>query len=107
MRLAELRACSAALQSAWGPHWTPRLVKSRRLDGMPFAIELAAARVPLLSPDALLRRLERPFPLLGTSRYSWLSSSGGIRLLHQKAVDSLEKSDQASPQAGPRSAPPT
>jgi predicted ATPase/class 3 adenylate cyclase len=37
-----------------------------RLDGLPLAIELAAARTPLLPPRALLRRLDRRLELLNS-----------------------------------------
>jgi predicted ATPase/transcriptional regulator with XRE-family HTH domain len=45
------------------------LAISRQLDGLPLALELAAARIPVLPPAALLARLQQHMPVL----------SGGLR----------------------------
>src|SRR4029079_15096408 len=40
----------------------------RRLDGIPLAIEMAAARVPLLGIEALARKLDERFRILASGR---------------------------------------
>ena len=47
------------------PHNAPHIARlCRALDGMPLAIELAAARASILSPEEIVSRLDRRFSLL-------------------------------------------
>lgn len=59
------RARAVGADLALDKHTAPVLGEiCRRLEGLPLAIELAAARLTLLPPPALLARLERQLPLL-------------------------------------------
>lgn len=64
------RARAADPRFDWSEHNAQDVVEiCRRLDGMPLAIELAAARVPLLGVQGLHARLDRMFDVLtGASR---------------------------------------
>jgi predicted ATPase len=72
-RLAAVAAVAFFLACARDAHPDFRLTDAnaaavaeicRRLDGLPLALQLAAARLTVLSPEALLARLERRLPLL-------------------------------------------
>jgi predicted ATPase/DNA-binding XRE family transcriptional regulator len=69
VRLFCARAQAARADFRCTPDLLPTVVEiCRRLDGLPLAIELAAARVKLFSPHELLLRLERRLPLLAQAR---------------------------------------
>ena len=70
VRLFVDRAATATPGFVLGPdnaHAVAEIV--RRVDGLPLAIELAAARLRALSPDALAERLQHRFDLLDHAQY--------------------------------------
>jgi predicted ATPase len=67
----------------------------RRLEGLPLAIELAAARTRLLDPDALLRRLARSLDALGTGTVDMPPRQRTLRATVEWSVDLLEQDERS------------
>ena len=66
----------------------------RRLDGLPLAIELAAARIRLLEPDALLRRLGSRLDALGTGPIDLPERQRTLRATVEWSVGLLNDAEQ-------------
>lgn len=67
---------------------------TRRLDGIPLAIELAAARIKLLPPEQLAARLDDRFRLLTGGARTALPRQQTLRALIDWSYDLLESTEQ-------------
>ena len=67
----------------------------RRLEGLPLAIELAAARTRLLDPDALLHRLSASLDALGTGTADRPDRQHTLRATVEWSVGLLEEAERA------------
>jgi predicted ATPase/class 3 adenylate cyclase len=67
----------------------------RRLDNLPLALELAAARAKLLSPAALLQRLETALPLLTGGAHDLPERQRTLRATIEWSYDLLDSDAQA------------
>ncbi len=66
----------------------------RRLDGIPLAIELAAARVAVLSPPQLCQRLNERFRLLAGANRTALPRQQTLRALVDWSYDLLDEAER-------------
>ena len=66
----------------------------RRLDGLPLAIELAAARSRILSPRAILERLQQPLTLLASGASDLPERQQTIRATIQWSYDLLDPAEK-------------
>lgn len=94
-RLFEARAAAVRVDFGLaGPNRSAVASICRHLDGMPLAIELAAARVDVLSPAEIDGQL--------SSRFAMLSDQPGQRTVHRSLRASMDWSYDMLPPAGQR-----
>jgi predicted ATPase len=67
----------------------------RRLDGIALAIELAAARVPVMTPAELARRLEHSFAVLADGQRGAVARHQTLRAVIDWSFELLEEQEQA------------
>ena len=76
-------------------HNAPAVVEiCQRLDGVPLAIELAAARVIALSPSELVARLDRRFQLLAGGRRGGVERHATLRAAIDWSYELLDDAEQ-------------
>jgi predicted ATPase len=68
----------------------------RRLDNLPLAVELAAARSKLLTPEALLRRLDAALPLLSGGAVDLPERQRTLRATIEWSYDLLDSDSRAA-----------
>jgi predicted ATPase/class 3 adenylate cyclase len=66
----------------------------RRLDGIPLAIELAAARIAMLTPTELSRRLDQRFRLLAGTRHGSVERHQTLRAAIDWSYEMLTSAEQ-------------
>ena len=90
VRLFVLRAADAVPSFAPSPDNLPAISRiCRRLDGLPLAIELAAARVPVMPPAQLADRLDDMFRLLSSRSHGVQPRHRTLRALVDWSYDLL------------------